>query len=251
MILNALKYYWIKRLARMDVENRAKILSDTIRASIEKDDPKQALKFLFRLQNRLYKVESEAAIVYEGAGKHPKHRLTSYHDYFVEHIHMNEMVVDIGCGVGVLAKDIVQRVNGVKVLGLDINHKNIELAKRDCNYPNLEFRYCDASQELPQLKCDVVILSNILEHIEDRVSFLNQIQKQLLPKRILIRVPMSNRDWRVPLKNELGIDSRLSESHFVEFTEEQFLEELKSANLMIQSLQIQWGEIWCEARPVE
>jgi len=68
-------------------------------------------------------------------------------------------------------------------------------------------------------------LSNILEHIENRVKFLNKI-KNLAPK-ILIRVPMINRDWITLYKKELGVEWRLDKTHYIEYTLESFEKELE------------------------
>ena len=51
--------------------------------------------------------------------------------------------------------------------------------------------------------------------------------------------------------DELGVDSRLDETHFTEYTQESFKHEANLAGLDIVSMQIQWGEIWCEAKVKE
>jgi len=53
-----------------------------------------------------------------------------------------------------------------------------------------------------------------LEHIENRIEFLNKI-KNLAPK-ILIRVPMINRDWITLYKKELGMEWRLDKTHYID-----------------------------------
>ena len=69
-----------------------------------------------------------------------------------------------------------------------MDKKNIKIAKRKYWAPNIEYLVGDATKDLPNQKFDVIILSNVLEHIENRIEFLNKI-KNLAPK-ILIRVPM-------------------------------------------------------------
>ena len=67
-------------------------------------------------------------------------------------------------------------------------------------------------------------------------------------KRFLIRVPMLNREWIVIYKKQPGLDYRLDASHHVEYTLEQFTEELKRANIVIKHVEIRFGEIYavCE-----
>ena len=61
-------------------------------------------------------------------------------------------------------------------------------------------------------------------------------------------MPTYERDWRVPLMEEIGIDYRLDSSHHIEYTQETFIEELAAAGLEVVHLEIRWGEIWSEAR---
>ena len=81
-----------------------------------------------------------------------------------------------------------------------------------------------------------------MEHIENRIEFLNKI-KNLAPK-ILIRVPMINRDWITLYKKELGIEWRLDKTHYIEYTLESFKKELEKAGLNLEKYSIQFGEIW-------
>ena len=89
---------------------------------------------------------------------------------------------------------------------------------------------------------DVVVLSNVLEHIEHRIEFLKRI-KHLAPL-FLIRVPMIDRDWITLYKKELGLEWRLDTTHFTEYTFDAFAEELRAVGLEITSHSIQFGEIW-------
>ncbi len=63
-----------------------------------------------------------------------------------------------------------------------------------------------------------------IRHLPNRVEFLRSVQERLKPKRWLIRVPLYERDWRVPLMAELGVDYRLDPTHFTEYTQESFAE---------------------------
>lgn len=57
---------------------------------------------------------------------------------------------------------------------------------------------------------------------------------------------MYDRDWRVPLMEQLGFDYRLDDTHYIEYTFDIFEKEISEANLMIQSYKINWGEIWAK-----
>lgn len=196
-------------------------------------------KATLQLHSLFYKLSSILAIKAED-GLHPKHRLMNYHKFFVENIDPEETVLDIGCGNGALSYDLSRKAK--RVVGVDLNKKNIKVAKEKYSAPNIEYMVGDATKNLPNREFDTIILSNVLEHIEDRVGFLKKIKK-LAPK-ILIRVPMINRDWITLYKKELGVEWRLDSTHCTEYTLESLKEELKKAGLKIDKFSIQFGEIW-------
>jgi 2-polyprenyl-3-methyl-5-hydroxy-6-metoxy-1,4-benzoquinol methylase len=191
------------------------------------------------LHNFSYKLSTKFAIKAEG-GLHPKHRLTNYHQFFVDNIEESDVVLDIGCGNGALTFDLAKKAKFVD--GIDLDEKNIEVAKRKYNAENIEYKLGDATKDLSEEKYDVIVLSNVLEHIENRVEFLRKLKK-LAPK-ILIRVPMINRDWITLYKRELGVEWRSDKTHYVEYTLETLKEELEKAGLNLESYSIQFGEIW-------
>jgi SAM-dependent methyltransferase len=208
--------------------------------------PEQALKFLFGLDALLYTLQTQTSIAYNG-GLHPKHRLMNYHDFFARRIAASDRVMDIGCGLGAVAYDVAQVSK--QVVGMDLNAKSIQKARELYQRPNLEFRVGDALKTLPDEKYDVVILSNVLEHLTGRPEFLRRVQAVLKPERILIRVPLFERDWRVPLKKELGVEWRLDDTHEIEYTLETFAAEMNQAGLAVKHLEVRWGEIWTELLP--
>ncbi len=91
---------------------------------------------------------------------------------------------------------------------------------------------------------DVVVLSNVLEHIAARVELLRRLLDAVHPKRFLIRVPSEERDWLVPLRKELGLPHFSDPTHETEYTVEQLRAELHEAGLEIAELEQRWGEIW-------
>ena len=231
---------WLRRLS---LSARSEAVMNMIYSSIKQSSPKKALKFLFELENRLYLLEGKTSVAY-GKGIHSKHRHINYHHFFIKNINPHEHVLDIGCGNGFLSYDMATHVNNVKVVGIDLNAGNIKFALAHYKHPNLRFIHGDALKELPNETFDVVTLSNVLEHIEKRVEFLEKIVEQIKPKRLIIRIPSFERDWRVPLKKELGIDYRLDSTHYIEYTQEEFVSELHRAGLQATHIESRWGEIW-------
>ena len=100
----------------------------------------------------------------------------------------------------------------------------------------------------------ITSLSNVLEHIENRIDFLRKLIRQIpwqdaANKRLLIRVPMIDRDWITVYKKELGIDYRLDSTHYTEYTYAQFEQELKDAGVQVLDQHVRFGEIYavCKA----
>lgn len=197
------------------------------------------LKLALRFHTFLYKVISVLSIKVE-KGTHPKHRLMQYHRFFNDNIKQSDRVLDIGCGNGELAFDISKKAS--QVVAVDIDPQKIAVATKKYVGSNITYRVCDATKDLGAEKFDVVILSNVLEHIEHRVNFLKGV-KHLAPT-FLIRVPMIDRDWIPLYKKELGLEWRLDLTHYTEFTRASFEQEVKDAGYVITKLSVQFGEIW-------
>lgn len=222
------------------------ILLQIVTRKSERLEPRQAASFLLELDNALYPLQSQAATLYEG-GVHPKHRLTRYHDFFVQRIGPGDRVLDVGCRTGEVAFEIVNRT-GAKVTGIDIDAPSLEEGRRRNTHPNIEFLEGDVYTWVPPHAFDVVVMSNVLEHLKDRVDLLSSLQKRTKATHFLVRVPLFERDWRAGLKRELGLEWRLDHTHETEYTLESFNEEMKQAGLDIRHLEVRWGEIWAELK---
>ena len=203
-----------------------------------------AFERLFKIEDNIKWVYNELALRY-GNGIHVKHRLMRYANFFKKNIKHNQKVLDIGCGYGAVAFSIAESINKVTVIGVDIDLNKIKEANKKFKRNNLSFIHNDAFS-IDIVDVDVIILSNVLEHIEDRVEFLIKLKKRFKPSLFLIRVPDLERDWTIPFKKEMGIYYFSDKTHFIEHTEEEFREEIKKAGLKIKSLTKNWSEIWAE-----
>jgi len=204
---------------------------------------KLLIKFFVWLGNFSYKAIS-ALVVRENNGIHPKHRIINYHEFFLSNISENDSILDIGCGNGAVAYDLSKKA--CRIVAIDISEKNIETAKKKFKNDNLEYLIGDATKHDFRDKFDAIVLSNVLEHIENRVEFLSKI-KSMAPK-ILVRVPLITRDWLAVYKKENRFEYRLDQTHFIEYTEENFKEEIEKAGLKIENYHIKFGELYAIIR---
>ena len=70
------------------------------------------------------------------------------------------------------------------------------------------------------------------------------------PSRLLFRVPVYEREWTVPLKDEVGLRGYWDSDHEVEYDPDGFSAELLDAGIEVKEMQLAWGEIWAVAEPV-
>jgi len=196
-------------------------------------------KFFISLHNFSYRAISKIAIK-RNKGIHPKHEILKYHDFFIKNINIEDLVLDIGCGNGILSYSLAAKAK--KVFGVDIVNNNIEQAKKGNRFENLQFICADATNYDFKRKFDKIVLSNVLEHIENRIDFLQKLHK--LSDIILIRIPMIDRDWLTLYKKKNGYEYRLDKTHFIEYTINNLKKELNQAGWNLEQHTIQFGEIW-------
>jgi 2-polyprenyl-3-methyl-5-hydroxy-6-metoxy-1,4-benzoquinol methylase len=203
------------------------------------------LKRLFELKSNLEWVINERSIAYD-KGTHPKHRLTPYHDFFIDRINDGEVVLDVGCGQAIVAASIAAARKNSFVFGIDIDEDNIKKGKNLINekkLKNVKLIFGDVYEQR-ELKADKVIISNVLEHINNRIEFIEYLKLITKAKYFLIRVPLFERNWQIPLMRELGIDYFSDIDHKIEHTIMEFKKEMSDSKLIIKEMQTLWGEIW-------
>ena len=203
------------------------------------------LKRLFELKSNLEWVINERSIAYD-KGIHPKHRLTPYHDFFIDRINDGEVVLDVGCGQAIVAASIAAARKNSFVFGIDIDEDNIKKGKNLINekkLKNVKLIFGDVYEQR-ELKADKVIISNVLEHINNRIEFIEYLKLITKAKYFLIRVPLFERNWQIPLMRELGIDYFSDIDHKIEHTIVEFKKEMSDSKLIIKEMQTLWGEIW-------
>lgn len=214
-------------------------------SSAARMEPDEGLRRLLRLDDVL-QVRVDALAIELDGGVHAKHRLTAYHDFFVERVGAAERVLDVGCGKGELAHDVAQRT-GASVTGLDVDTAKLAFARQRFHADGLEFIEGDALVWEPNERYDVVILSNVLEHIAPRVELLRRLRDTTGARRFLIRVPSAERDWIVPLRGELGLAQFSDPTHETEYTVASLNAELADAGFVPSDLVQRWGELWVDA----
>lgn len=246
-IVNKLKRLIIDAICRLSVIRLERLIYRVVAQRIDTLPADESLRFLFRLESAFYPLQGKKSVEY-GGGVHTKHRHMRYHDFFVNRVSVGERVLDIGCGIGAVAFDVAKKAKA-NVTGIDKSEENIKKACDLYSHSRVSYECSDILDYQKYEPFDVVILSNVLEHLPNRSDFLQTVRKAVHPSKFLIRVPLFERDWRVPLKKELCVEWRLDSGHETEYSVETFSEEMKNAELTITHSEIRWGEIWAEVKP--
>ena len=209
--------------------------------------PENALVRVFRIEDYLSLVISERALA-AGHGEHPKHELTSYHNFFIDNLCNEINILDIGCGYGAVARSVARAHPQSHVVGIDNNSNRLNQALQSQNPSNLEFKLVNLEEYKPEYKFDAVILSNVLEHLHDRVGSLIHIIKVSNAPKFLIRVPLFERHWTIAMRKNLGVNYFQDSDHKIEHSMQEFEGEMNLAGLTITKISTLWGEIWavCE-----
>jgi hypothetical protein len=165
-------------------------------------DPAQGLRRLFAARDRLELVTAERAMAL-GKGEHPKHRLTA-----ITTFSSTASPTANGCSTSVAAM-ARWRATSRRPPRLRRGRHRHEPApprpgarRRQPAQPLL--REGDATRAVPDGGWDTVVLSNVLEHIVDRVGFLSALIAATGATKFLIRVPHFEREWQMALRKELG-----------------------------------------------
>ncbi len=209
-------------------------------------DKRKAMRELLQVYQDAYVGADLGAVQYDG-GVHAKHRLMRYHDFFVERIGPGERVLDVGSGKGELAYDVAER-SGATVVAVDRSPWALDFARSRFSHPRVTYVQADAVDFVPDESVDVAILSNVLEHVGPRRELLRTLRERAGARRLLVRVPVSERDWTVPLRRELGLPHFSDPEHEIEYDVGLLREELAAAGWEMGEPLLVWGEIWVEAR---
>ncbi|MGF1505987.1 MAG: class I SAM-dependent methyltransferase [Anaerolineae bacterium] len=234
-------------ISRLPMEEAASLLADMARNRARQGQPDAGLRMLLAIDDALYREEGQLAIRHN-AGTHPKHDFLRYHDFFVDRLQAGQRVLDFGCGRGELTYDMAERA-GAHVTGIEINEASYQAAVQNRSHPQVSYIHGDGLTDIPAERFDVIVLSNVLEHLDDRPGVLSRLVKNHQPDYLLIRVPSYEREWRVPMRDSLGVNYYLDPTHTIEYTRETFRQETGAAGLTLDEFVATWGEFWTRLSP--
>jgi SAM-dependent methyltransferase len=101
-----------------------------------------------------------------------------------------QRVLDFGCGTGTnLTAPLAERYPHIQFIGVDSDEASIAHARRTCGLQNIEFRHFPREFAFDE-DFDIVVASEVLEHVEEPDTFLTMLRGCLTPGgAILLTVP--------------------------------------------------------------
>jgi SAM-dependent methyltransferase len=165
----------------------------------------------------------------------------------LDFIKEDQSVLDLGCLEGDMSVYLADKAR--LVVGVDYNQKAISLAKTRYKKDNLTFICADAYDYLnnTDIKFDILIMSHILEHLDDPVAFLKKYSPFF--KYVYIELP----DFDYSFLNQYRKDLNLKliytdDDHVVEFSREELKTVIEQSGLQIISAEYRYGiqKVWCK-----
>ena len=83
-------------------------------------------------------------------------------------------VLDVGCGSGLVLRDLLQQRPNIEVAGVDVSPRAVEMSRR--RLPSGTFAVLDVTAEHLTQQFDLVICTEVLEHIPDDLAALRNIR---------------------------------------------------------------------------
>lgn len=125
------------------------------------------------------------------------------------------MILDVGCGTGIMMKAL----QDYDITGIDVSQAAVDYCRRE----NMEVYH--TSELLPFHWYDLVLLTDVAEHVKDDVSLFNDCA--LFSDRMIVTVPAYNWMW--------SIHDDLNE-HYRRYTKKSLTKALTAAGWKIDSI---------------
>jgi ubiquinone/menaquinone biosynthesis C-methylase UbiE len=130
-------------------------------------------------------------------------------DFLLEHVAAGDRVLDVGCGEGRFASELLRA--GASVLGVDVAEEPLRRARERDRALDLRLVDADESWPIEDASFDAVWAGETIEHVLDTAGWLSEVRRVLRPGgRLLLSTPAHGR-LRVL---GLALSRRAFEAHF-------------------------------------
>jgi trans-aconitate 2-methyltransferase len=98
-------------------------------------------------------------------------------------VSQSSQVLEIGCGIGIVADAIAKKASGGRIVAIDISKQNIWYARRTVRDVRISFYRIDILQQFSELRAliqnpiDLFVLVDVIEHVpsQDRASLFERM----------------------------------------------------------------------------
>lgn len=208
---------------------------------------KAKLKLFLNLEWIFDRLSHEESFRYYKPNMHPI-RIKSK-EFILNGIQSDDVVLDLGCNLGEISYFIAEKAE--EVLGIDYNNNAIQEAIKNYKRSNLIFLHAEALDYLSvnSKKFDVLILSHILEHLDNPKKFLNDYKNYF--SKIYIELPDFERYYLNKYREDLKLPLIYSDTdHINEFDRDDILNLLNECGLSIEKSEYRYGlqKLWCRVK---
>lgn len=158
-------------------------------------------------------------------------------------------VMDLGCKYGRISQIIAEKTK--EVVGVDHDKVAVEIANKNNKANNVSFHHADAFDYLKSNddKFDLIILSHILEHLDDPQELLNKFKGFF--DYFYIEVPDIDDSYLNHYRYREKLDLIYTDhDHIWEFDRDSFKEILDVCDLEIMDSEYRYGlqKYWCKKK---
>jgi len=176
---------------------------------------------------------------------HPVRLFTKKH--LLEWIQPNHRVLDLGCASGEMTYWISEKAS--QVVGIDYNSNHISFAQKNYTRENLSY-YCKEAHDYlttTEEKFDVLILENVLEHIDNPNDFIHKFSHFF--DFVYIELPDFDKNYLNHYRKDFQLPLIYTDSdHVNEFDRFDLANLLEKNNLtIVHSFYIHgFQKLWCK-----
>lgn len=138
-------------------------------------------------------------------------------------------VCEAGCGSGEILVELAQQWKQSTFFGFDISHDAIIIAKTK-ESPNIHFEQREIQANPLQHRYDLLLVIDVLEHLENYFSFLQAIKN--ISNHTIFHIPLDMSVWSL-FREKMLIESKQRVGHIHQFTEDFILHVLEDAGFTV------------------
>jgi SAM-dependent methyltransferase len=202
-------------------------------------------KLFLNLEWIFDRLAHEQSFKFYTPGNHPVRQFSKV--FILDNIEETSTVLDLGCNLGDISFIIAEKAK--EVVGIDYNKNAIEIAKQRHKRHNLKFYNREALEFLKENSkhFDILILSHILEHLDNPKEFLLDFKDYF--KQIYIELPDFDRYYLNHYRKDLNLNLIYSDDdHISEFDRNELRTLLNECNIKILKEEYEFGvqKLWCK-----